>query len=363
MSVDSFTSRLAVVMTAVVLVWWAQALPVPSPRRGESDCDAACRKFLLQYGYLDLGEENCTEVDSNRKLCSVDDELVGVPRPLARVDLAAGVSHLQTMAGLEPTGRIDASTARLFTSPRCGVPDVSKYIVAAGRRRRTRRESVIVCTTRWTTTKSNSNETLVKWWLDQSSMQWLNSTLNWVSLTNVLHHSFWKWSKESMLAFQQVSLERDAQIVVRFENGSHGDGWDFDGPGNVLAHAFQPGQSLGGDIHLDAAEPWTIYDIDGHDGNSILHVVLHEIGHALGLEHSRDPTSIMYAWYTPFKYDLGPEDVSAVAGLYGAKPASSVAAWNPKIQKFYWDRHVRNDLLPLLERDLDAEEEDSDEVR
>lgn len=97
------------------------------------------------------------------------------------------------------------------------------------------------------------------------------------------------------------------------------DGYPFDGPGQVLAHAFPPGESsISGDVHFEDEENWHVHSPKGTD---VLFVAVHEIGHALGLSHSSTKGAIMAAFYGGYrpKLKLHPDDVEGIQALYGKR--------------------------------------------
>lgn len=85
-------------------------------------------------------------------------------------------------------------------------------------------------------------------------------------------------------------------------------------PGKVLAHAFGPGaHGLPGDVHFDDDEKWVV---QGQDGTDLFVVAAHELGHSLGLSHSRDPDALMYPYYGT-AVNLGRDDIQGIQQLYG----------------------------------------------
>ncbi|CAL1260930.1 unnamed protein product [Larinioides sclopetarius] len=250
------------------------------------------QSYLNQYGYLRPSPNGADNLRTEDKL-------------------REAIRRMQRYGGVNPTGIVDGPTLALLSKKRCGMQDLTPG-------ERVRRYAV-------------------------QGQQWLKKDLTWsiklwpTTLSSDLVRAevtkaFKVWSDVSQLTFREVK-RLDADIVVSFERGKHGDGYAFDGRGVVLAHAFFPGDGIGGDAHFDAEEPWVDREMTGIDGVRLFAVAAHEFGHSLGLSHSSVSGALMNPFYQQINdnFQLPYDDTIGIQKLYGPRNPNRWAPLSPYI--------------------------------
>ncbi|HET8550464.1 MAG TPA: matrixin family metalloprotease [Bryobacteraceae bacterium] len=147
------------------------------------------------------------------------------------------------------------------------------------------------------------------------SWQRLTDKLPETTVKALIARALEEWAKHVRIQFTHTDATAARRnLNILFAALAHGDDFPFDGRGRVLAHTYFPNppnpEPVAGDLHLDADESW-------HNGADIdlFSVVLHELGHALGLGHSDRPSAVMYPYYKRVSA-LAAEDIAAIRRLY-----------------------------------------------
>jgi hypothetical protein len=243
----------------------------------QSDAVGAVQQYLQRFGYMreeTIGTFSTSSFDEGT---------------------SQALRLYQSFHGLPVTGAADEATVTEMSKPRCGFPDfpgVADYQLE-GR----------------------------KWDRTDLTYRIVNLTpdLNDAEVRAAMRFALDLWENASALTFREVAGQAD--IEISFVSGDHGDGSSFDGPGQVLAHAFYPppnGGAIAGDAHFDEGESWSVA-IPVPAGAIDLHsVAAHEFGHSIGLAHSRVRGALMFPTYSGPQRFLHQDDVEGVRALYGA---------------------------------------------
>uniref|UniRef100_A0A8C5Q726 Matrix metallopeptidase 20 n=1 Tax=Leptobrachium leishanense TaxID=445787 RepID=A0A8C5Q726_9ANUR len=275
-------------------------LPLPVPSREEY-----LDKYYTNKGQLHVAEYVADDISMSRK-----------------------IRKMQKFFGLHVSGKLDYSTLSLMKKPRCGLPDVANYHLFPGE-------------PKWK--KTTLTYRVAKY----------TSSLSKIEVDRALDMGLKAWSDAAPLNFIKAN-QGEADIMISFETGDHGDSYPFDGPRGTLAHAFAPGEGLGGDTHFDNAERWT----SGTNGFNLFTVAAHEFGHALGLGHSSDPSALMYPTYKyqhPIGFHLPKDDVKGIQALYGTKTSEKGNPSVPQQPAYvpnYCDPNLSFDAVTGLGREL-----------
>jgi len=207
--------------------------------------------------------------------------------------------RFQEFAGLPVTGEVDEATAAKMNQPRCGNPDEAGLaeFSTSGRK--------------WATTH-------LRYAFENFSPDISNA-----DAVVAVEQAFALWAAYTPLRFTRVTLAAGPEIIIRFAPGDHGDGFPFDGPSGVLAHAFFPSvppapvTAIMGDAHFDEAETWTVAVPPAAGTIDLVTVAAHEFGHSLGLGHSSVSSALMAPFYGGPHRFLDADDINGIRSLYG----------------------------------------------
>ncbi|HVT11190.1 MAG TPA: matrixin family metalloprotease [Fimbriimonadaceae bacterium] len=252
----------------------------------------ALYRYLAAHGHLVGGPEGISpDVRSDlRHLMPEAPDYFGK-------DLEDSLAGFQAAFGLKQTGELDEPTKKLIQTPRCGVPD------------RLRPETLAFGEA------GGGAEFVARCGWDQRVLRYFVAAPH-PSLPPGEHERIFtanlaKWQAVANIQFQPG--DASAEIQSRL--------FDFqDGCGGTLAYSYFPCDgSPAGHCYFDLGECFSAEPVTPAGQMDFESVCLHELGHALGLDHDpNNPQAVMYPFFEfgEQRRTLQAGDIAGVRSLY-----------------------------------------------
>ncbi|KAK7367946.1 hypothetical protein VNO80_09966 [Phaseolus coccineus] len=178
------------------------------------------------------------------------------------LDLQSAIIKYQKNFNLNVTGKLDRNTYNVISRPRCGVPDIVNG-----------------------TTTMNlgvSNTTSFKPWWKEGKRELTYAFHPENNVTNgvrfLFQDAFDRWSNVTSLKFTETTRFNGSDVKIAFVV--------FDGKGGAKGVTDTDYSQHVGNVYLDSGEEWVVLG-ENDDGDVDLEsVVMHLVGHVLGLGHS-----------------------------------------------------------------------------
>lgn len=143
----------------------------------------------------------------------------------------------------------------------------------------------------------------------------LGEKLSRITLERETAAAFRVWERAADLSFHEVSNPQDADIIIGAQ--SRPRGWAFAN----LAYSREADEGVHGIeqalVCLNPDHDWKVGFDGDEDVYDIRYTLIHEIGHAIGLDHPGPSGEVMAFRYTEAFDDLQPGDLRGVRRLYG----------------------------------------------
>ncbi|XP_054824724.1 metalloendoproteinase 2-MMP-like [Prosopis cineraria] len=218
-------------------------------------------------------------------------------------ELESAIKYFQKTFHLNATGQPDNATASLITLPRCGFPDVINGSI---------------------TVTENSTTPFTKWW-QEGKIEFTyafspeNETMT-TSLKVVFSDAFSRWSVVTRLNFTETTSFNESDIRIMFLS--------LDGQLGLVGGGWLDKTTMSWGIVLDVDEKWVLPSQNSTESDELdlETVVMHQIGHVLGLSHSAIEEAVMYPFNLASKkrkVDFAKDELERIQQFYGAKSDSS----------------------------------------
>ncbi|RWS08300.1 Matrix metalloproteinase-14-like protein, partial [Dinothrombium tinctorium] len=232
-------------------------------------------------------------------------------------DFHRSLRLFQLAFGLNRTGKLDEQTLAAMRLPRCGnldldeAPNAFSFDEIKGRNGDSPEFSIL--SSKWSINNLTYKVKNVPSYLNRDEIMktFSDALLVWSNLANV-----------DFTALEEND-QKDSNIEIVFTIADHGDGKHFDGKGGIVLHVFHPIQ--GGDIHFDSDEEYTLDESianASHLSIRLKPLFLHAMGHALGLGHNYNKSSIMHPLVGNMNTNASEVDAASIQLLYGVRNGS-----------------------------------------